>query len=88
VDFAFSIGDKLYADNLWLFIEVESDDQGLRTSQSIAMEEHICSAVRAGKNVGWTPLVTGGKPSCCRSVNNHIKVEKCFFNIVGKCQFV
>ncbi len=67
MDFAFSIGDKLYADNLWLFIEVESDDQGLRTAQSIAMEDHICSAVRAGKNVGWTPLVTGGRPSCCRS---------------------
>jgi hypothetical protein len=30
IDFALAIGDKVYANNLWLIIEIESDDRGLR----------------------------------------------------------
>jgi hypothetical protein len=30
VDFAFAVGDKLYAENLWLVVEIESNDRGLR----------------------------------------------------------
>ena len=37
VDFAFAIGDKLYAENLWLIIEIESDDRGLRFNSLVVI---------------------------------------------------
>jgi len=60
-DFAYSVGDRLIGNDLWLIIELESDDRGLRTSLGKAVNEHVCAGVRAAQNVGWTPLVVGAK---------------------------
>jgi hypothetical protein len=38
----------------------------IRTAQAKAVTNHACSAIKASQAVGWTPLVVGGKISCCR----------------------
>jgi len=41
IDFALAIGDKLYAENLWLVIEIESDDRGLRSAHYTLLYVHM-----------------------------------------------
>ena len=67
-DVAYSVGDRVYAGDLWVVIELESNGRGLRTALGKAVAAHICSAIKASQAVGWTPLVVGGKSICCRSV--------------------
>ena len=67
-DVAYSVGDRVYAGDLWVVIELESNGRGLRTALGKAVAAHICSAIKASQAVGWTPIVVGGKSICCRSV--------------------
>ncbi|TRY81053.1 hypothetical protein TCAL_09447 [Tigriopus californicus] len=63
----YAVGDPIYARDLWLVIELPSDERGRRTHLGKKMARHVCSAIRAGQAVGWTPLVVGGRSTCCRS---------------------
>lgn len=62
----YAVGDPIFARDLWLVIEMPSDERGRRTKLGRGMAKHVCSAIKAGQAVGWTPLVVGGKSSCCR----------------------
>eukprot|EP00095_Tigriopus_kingsejongensis_P011851 maker-scaffold493_size155937-snap-gene-0.22 protein:Tk11851 transcript:maker-scaffold493_size155937-snap-gene-0.22-mRNA-1 annotation:"hypothetical protein DAPPUDRAFT_95105" len=63
----YAVGDPIYARDLWLVVELPSDVRGRRTPLGKQMARHVCSAIRAGQSVGWTPLVVGGRSTCCRS---------------------
>ena len=56
--FALGVGTQLVFDFNFLFY--------FRTAQGKAISAHVCSAIKASQAVGWTPLVVGGKSSCCR----------------------
>ena len=62
----YAVGDPIYARDLWLVIEFPSDGRGRRTKLGRRLARHVCQAVRAGQAVGWTPLVVGGRSTCCR----------------------
>ena len=64
----YAVGDPVYARDLWLVVELASDDRGRRTREGKESAAHVCSAIRAAQTVGWTPLVVGARSPCCRSV--------------------
>jgi hypothetical protein len=66
VDSAYAVGDNVYAGDLWVVIELESNGRGVRTALGKAVAAYVCSAIKASQAVGWTPLVVGGKSICCR----------------------
>ena len=83
---AYSVGDRVYAGDLWVVIELESNGRGLRTALGKAVAAHICSAIKASQAVGWTPLVVGGKSICCRYHLN--KFSTCLNFILLPIDFV
>lgn len=60
------MGDPVFARDLWLLVELPSDALGRRTRLATGMAGHVCAAIRAAQRVGWTPLVLGGRATCCR----------------------
>ena len=62
----YAVGDPVYARDLWLVVELPSDDQGRRTAEGRAAADYVCVAIQAAQNVGWTPLIVGGRSPCCR----------------------
>ena len=60
------MGDPVYARDLWLVVELPSDDQGRRTAEGREAAVHVCSAILAAQKAGWTPLIVGGRSNCCR----------------------
>lgn len=62
----YAVGDPVFARDLWLVIELPSDSRGRRTRLGKKIAQHVCEAIRAGQTVGWTPLVVGGRSTCCR----------------------
>lgn len=63
----YAVGDPVYARDLWLVVELPSDDQGRRTAEGREAAVHVCSAILAAQKAGWTPLIVGGRSNCCRS---------------------
>ena len=64
----YAVGDPIFARDLWLVVELPSDARGRRTRMGRQIARHVCGAIRAGQRVGWTPLVVGGRSTCCRCV--------------------
>ena len=62
----YAVGDPVYARDLWLVVELPSDDQGRRTAEGREAAVHVCSAILAAQKAGWTPLIVGGRSNCCR----------------------
>ena len=62
----YAVGDPVYAHDLWLVVELPSDDQGRRTAEGREAAVHVCSAILAAQKAGWTPLIVGGRSNCCR----------------------
>ena len=62
----YAVGDPVYAKDLWLIIELQSDSRGRRTHLGQATADHVCAAIEAGKKIGWTPLLVGGRSKCCK----------------------
>jgi len=63
----YTVGDPVYARDLWLVVELASDNRGRRTREGKESAAHVCSAIRAAQTVGWTPLIVGARSPCCRS---------------------
>jgi hypothetical protein len=62
----YAVGDPVYARDLWLVVELASDDRGRRTREGKASAAHVCAAISAAQTVGWTPLIVGARSPCCR----------------------
>jgi len=63
----YAVGDPVYARDLWLVVELASDDRGRRTREGKEAAAHACSAIQAAQAIGWTPLIVGARSPCCRS---------------------
>ena len=64
----YAVGDPVYARDLWLVVELASDDRGRRTREGKQAAGHVCSAIQAAQIVGWTPLIVGARSPCCRYI--------------------
>ena len=62
----YAVGDPVYARDLWLVVELASDDRGRRTREGKEAAAHACSAIQAAQAIGWTPLIVGARSPCCR----------------------
>ena len=62
----YAVGSPVYAGDLWLIVELPSDDRGRRTAEGRKSAAHVCSAIQAAQTVGWTPLIVGARSPCCR----------------------
>lgn len=67
LDKFYAVGDPVYARDLWLVVELASDDKGRRTREGRESAAHVCSAIHAAQSIGWTPLIVGARSPCCRS---------------------